>query len=153
MLRWLENGEFEVYFQGYSENPSPRAVWFARQVMSAPVREIEPDCLAGAALALMKELEISHLPVVDNGRIVGLVGDRDLLDLEENSQAKVSQLMSRRLLTASPDSPLWAVARIMLNEEVHCVLVVDDEAGPLGILTSLDILACLTYHAPLEIWM
>ena len=56
------------------------------------------------------------------------------------------------LLTARPESNLWSVARTMLSEKVHCVLVVNDDCELQGVLTSLDLLGCMTHHAPFEVW-
>ena len=101
----------------------------------------------------MNERAVHHLPVIDEKRLVGLVSDRDLLGHETKNESLVRDLMSTRLLTARNDSSLWKIAQIMTTGRVHCVLVIDEEQKLQGLLTSLDILACMTYQAPTEVWL
>ena len=125
----------------------------AEEVMNSPVLSCAPDWPVGRALDLMRERGISHLPVVEDERVVGLVSDRDLLQHSKEAETRVRTIMTNRLLTARPQSNLWLVARIMLDEVVHCVVIVDEDANLRGILTSLDLLGCMSHHAPIEVWM
>lgn len=121
--------------------------------MSTPVVTAQAEWTLTHALKMMRDREISHLPVVSGDCLVGLVSDRDLLEHISETPLLVQTVMSNRLLTATPETNLWLIARIILAEGVHCVVIVDGEGVLEGILTSLDLLRCMTYHAPVEVWL
>lgn len=160
MLRWL-TPEGTVPYEVESMDPrfsslrmaqaEPRPVMTAGELMSSPVLTADLDWSPDKALQFMKEEGISHLPVHSADRLVGLVSDRDLLDASPLDTSLKSVMVSC-LLTARPESNLWSVARTMLSERVHCVLIVSDACELLGVLTSLDLLGCMTHHAPYEVW-
>lgn len=54
----------------------------AREIMTAPVEAIAPERDIYDAIVLMKNLEIRHLPVMDQGRVVGVLSVKDILRLE-----------------------------------------------------------------------
>jgi CBS domain-containing protein len=131
----------------------PRPVMTAGQLMSTPVKSAEANWTLERARDFMAEHEISHLPILADERVIGLVSDRDILRYPAQGKLTVEAVMSSRLLTATPDSNLWSVAKIMLAEHIHCVVLVDLEGCLQGILTRLDLLGCMTHHAPIEVWM
>jgi CBS domain-containing protein len=131
----------------------PQAVMTADQLMSSPVLTADANWSLERALNFMGEREVSHLPVLRDNRLVGLVSDRDLLRHPEKDNTLVETVMSNRLLTARPESNLWPVAKIMLAERVHCIVIVDTDGLLQGILTSIDLLGCMTHHAPIEVWL
>lgn len=160
MLNWLNNGQLEPFhidsaFGAYTlfQDSSPRPVINAEDIMSTQVITVNPQCSVVNAISLMNERAIHHLPVVESRRLVGLVSDRDLFRHEAKKDHLVRDVMSTRLLTARRDSSLWKIAQIMTTGRVHCVLVIDEEQALQGLLTSLDILACMTYQAPTEVWL
>ena len=161
MLNWLSNGQLEPFqaednsFGAYKifHESSPRPVLMAEDIMSTQVITVGPQCSVVKAISLMNERAIHHLPVVEAQRLVGMVSDRDLFGHETKNDSLVRDLMSTRLLTARKDSSLWKIAQIMTTGRVHCVLVIDEEQALQGLLTSLDILACMTYQAPTEVWL
>jgi CBS domain-containing protein len=53
----------------------------AKDIMSKPVIVVSPDTSVSAATNLMKEKNIGHLPVVENGRLVGIVAEGDVISL------------------------------------------------------------------------
>ena len=160
MLNWLQDGCFREYepdvtavLGAYSmpEQSNSQQVVQAQEVMETRLITISPEAKAQSAFELFQIHGIQHLPVVSGDRVLGLVSDRDLFG-QDWSRAEVQELMSRRLLTARPESALWAVARTMIDHRVNCILVVDADQCLQGLLTSLDILSCMTYQAPLDVW-
>lgn len=162
MLYWLTDEKLSPYgsesqasklksYQFAQADPQP--VMTAAELMSSPVITADVGWSLEQALLLMREREVSHLPVVSGDRLVGLVSDRDLLHHPQKDTLKVQAVMSNKLLTATPDTNLWLVAKILLAEQIHCVVVVDEDGRLEGILTSLDLLGCMTHHAPIEVWM
>ena len=160
MIQWL-TPEGAVPFEVRPVDPrfsslrmaqaDPQPVMTAGELMSTPVLTADANWSPDKALQLMEEEGISHLPVHSDDRLVGLVSDRDLL-VATPAQTSLRSVMANRLLTARPESNLWMVARTMLSERVHCVLIVNDACELRGVLTSLDLLGCMTHHAPYEVW-
>jgi CBS domain-containing membrane protein len=85
---------------------------------------------------------IRHLPVVDDrGRLVGVLSDRDLLSVVASRKPrKVSDVMSRHLVTTQPDAPASEAANMMLDHKIGSVLVVDEGDTLVGMVTQTDYL-------------
>lgn len=163
MLEWLCDGVAEPYKSVEADprlaayrrlsNSQPRPVLRAADIMSSPVETIESDQTVAQALAFMNLHWLHHLPVLDEGCLVGLASDRDLIRVQDKATQTVAEVMAQRLLTARVDTSLWSVAATMTSSRVNCVVVVDDDIQLLGILSSLDLLRCMTYQAPVEVWL
>lgn len=99
------------------------------------------------------ELDVRHLPVLQEGELVGMLSDRDLKghvflfqseDASENPSRviRVGQVMSGSILSVEPESDVKDAIDIMIDNKVGAVLVVDSHNNTLsGIVTYVDILA------------
>ncbi len=108
-------------------------------------------------LHLMRERKVRRLPVLDaSGQMVGIVSDKDLLHAAPSpatslsvyelhyllSKLTIKQVMSRPVITVTPDTPLEEAARIMADNKIGGLPVVED--GKLvGIITETDIFKIL----------
>ena len=125
-----------------------------RDSMTREVVTLSPRATAGEALALCRERRIRHLPVVEGGRLIGLVSDRDLrsatpaLGDPERATAlneiKVVDHMSREVVTALPDDPIELAAKSMREERVGCLPVMNGE-GIAGIITTSDVVEAMMH--------
>ena len=125
--------------------------------MKHPVQTIKPLDTIQHAREVMEEHRINQLPVVANGRLLGIVSDRDLRDafpsvfdspgfgghkykhVVDPAKIQVESVMSARLLTLSPKDSVVAAAQLMRRERIGAVPIVD--TGRLvGILTRSDVL-------------
>jgi acetoin utilization protein AcuB len=114
-----------------------------------------PDSL-DTAIDLMDRFGIHHLPVVENGRLAGMVSDRDLLlavGWERSAQrrigrrgaalagpCRVDQIMSRGVVSLSPEAALREAAATMIERRIGAIPLM--RGGRLvGIVTKLDLLA------------
>ncbi len=102
----------------------------------------------------METLQIRHLPVVDEGMLVGMVSQRDVLrllrsDLDPASSTRaeteagrkfVAEVMTREIISVSRDTPIEEAARLIVQHRFGCLPVVDDEGRLLGIVTDIDLL-------------
>ena len=125
-----------------------------RDSMTREVVTLSPRATAAEALALCRERRIRHLPVIEAGRLVGLVSDRDLrsatpaLGDPERAAAlneiKVVDHMAREVVTALPDDPIEQAAKSMREENVGCLPVMNGE-GIVGILTTSDVVEAMMH--------
>lgn len=108
---------------------------------------------------LMKLFEIRHIPIVKNGRVVGIISDRDLkvalgLSSREKIAIQASDIMVQNPVTVSAGSPLEDVAFEMSQKKIGCVIVNDENDNFYGIFTVVDALNALveiTREGSLEI--
>jgi acetoin utilization protein AcuB len=124
-----------------------------RERMSCNPVTIRADETITEALRVMRESQVRRLPVVDaEGGPVGIVSEKDLLYASPSpatslsiyemhyllSRLSVAELMSTELITVAPDTPLEEAARIMADNKIGGLPVV--EGGKLvGIITETDI--------------
>jgi acetoin utilization protein AcuB len=122
--------------------------------MSRQVVVLPPQATAGEALALCRERRIRHLPVLEDGMLVGIVSDRDLRSatpaLGDPARAEalgrilISEVMAGELTTARPDDPIEEAANAMREKKIGCLPVVEGNAL-VGIISSSDVMEALVY--------
>jgi IMP dehydrogenase len=99
-----------------------------------------PDRPLREAAALMKRFSISGVPVVDGqGRLIGIVTNRDL-QFERNLEQPISQAMTReRLITAPVGTTLEEAERILAKHRIEKLPVIDEQGILRGLITVKDI--------------
>jgi CBS domain-containing membrane protein len=84
---------------------------------------------------------IRHLPVVKEGKLVGLVTQRDLLRAAATRPARstaAAEIMVRDPMAVSPATPLVHAARAMLERKFGCLPVCREDGTLVGIITEAD---------------
>jgi len=99
---------------------------------------IEPDAKIRQAIALMREHNISGIPVVRGRKLVGIVTNRDLR-FERNLERPVSEVMTRDLVTAREGISQEEAIDLLHQHRIEKLLVVDDEGSLVGLITIKDI--------------
>src|SRR5512134_2162916 len=109
---------------------------------------IGPEARIEDAERMLEMHEVTGLPVVDDdARLVGVISQTDLLrgsgDLHSAVRRRYTGLRVADLMTSPPitvgvTTPVVDAARLMRDERVHRVVVVDDADRPLGVLSSMD---------------
>jgi cystathionine beta-synthase len=109
----------------------------ARQLITLPI-----DAKVGAATELFKEHGISQIPVVDGGRLVGILTELDVMQQLVSSRAEkgttVAEAMVRRVSTVDINAPAGELLEIFERGEV--ALVIDGERHLLGLVTKMDLI-------------
>jgi CBS domain-containing protein len=103
---------------------------------------LREDATLDEAAGLFQAIGVRHLPVVRDGRLVGIVSDRDLRKASGRGLAggaPVSDVMTREVVSLLPEASASTAAEKMSDEGVSALPVVSDE-GFVGILTTTDLL-------------
>jgi CBS domain-containing membrane protein len=125
-----------------------------RELMSTDLVTLTEDETLAHAQRCMARGRIRHLPVVRNGKLVGLLTHRDLLAASFSIFAEVAhseqrrifgtvpvvEAMHRDVVTVSPDLSVREAARILLRNKYGCLPVVTSSGELVGILTEADFL-------------
>lgn len=116
-----------------------------------------PETTHKQAAEMMREHHIHHLPVVTKeGKLAGIVVEEDLLAAQPSpattlsiyeihgllSRLKLKDIMSQKVFTTTPDCPLEEAARLMLEQDIGCLPVMQDDRV-IGIITDTDIFRSL----------
>jgi IMP dehydrogenase len=99
---------------------------------------IEPDQPIHRAVALMRENGISGIPVVQKGRLVGILTNRDLR-FEKNLEQRVDQVMTKDLVTAKVGVTIEEAKELLHRHRIEKLLVVNDAFELKGLVTIKDI--------------
>src|SRR5438093_305687 len=131
----------------------------ASNIMTSDPITIDCHKTVSAARSIMKRRRIDHLPVVDNGRLVGIITSSDIMKVmlpseriskksvgidnaEDRFSIEVSGLVNADVMIANVDESLQVVSDRMINAgSTYCIIKVWDEIQ--GIITYRDIVALL----------
>lgn len=125
------------------------------EVMQPEFMHLSPDDGLDFVEELMSLGRVRHFPVLREGRLVGIVSQRDLLaasltrvlDFEGPARrtflrsVKVGEVMTKDVRTVSPDASLAEVARLFDRHKLGCAPVVDASGEVVGLVTESDLLA------------
>ena len=120
---------------------------------------IPPDMPVREVIALQREHKISGFPVVKNGKVVGIVTNRDLR-FETNLEQPVKAIMTpqKKLITVPEGTTRDEAMKLLHQHRLERVLVVDDDLELMGLVTVQDILkesehpdACKDAHGKLRV--
>jgi acetoin utilization protein AcuB len=127
--------------------------------MTKKVFTVDLDDYLSDAITLMKEKGVKHLPVVKGGKLKGIISDRDIkeytpskatcLDVYELhyllAKTKIKELMTAKVITTPPDTPVEEAAMVLLDRNIDCLPVLDS-GSLVGIISDRDI-----FHALVDI--
>src|SRR6516225_4004242 len=100
---------------------------------------LPPDESVGTARRIMEQHKISGVPITVNGYLKGILTRRDLRFLTDNTQ-RLAEVMTRdNLVTAAENTTLEAAERILTENKVEKLLLVDDTYKLRGLITIKDI--------------
>ena len=116
-----------------------------RELMSTDVKSCPEYSTLNTAAQIMWDNDIGCLPVVDGeGRIIGMLTDRDIcmsayLEGVPLTGAGVTQAMSKRVISCRPEDEIAVAERLMRENQVHRLPVLDPEGRVVGVISLNDI--------------
>jgi CBS domain-containing protein len=115
-----------------------------QDIMSRNVQTIKPTSSLRAAARTFSDLNVGALPVVDDGKLVGIITDRDVSVYaiaigREPQSTDVKVVMSKEVFTCNADQSLAEAAEIMEQHNIRRLAVVNGSDEVVGILTVDDI--------------
>jgi CBS-domain-containing membrane protein len=137
-----------------------------RDLMTTDPLTATPEMLLKEAARLMVRNKVSGLPVISDGDLVGIVTEGDFLRQEANRDQPyrfslldalfgdgpaeppavetVSEVMSEHVITIPPEASIGEAARVMANQRVKRLPVVDDDGILVGIISRADVVNAFT---------
>lgn len=118
-------------------------------IMSAPARTLSPDDSVETAARLLLSEEIHAIPLVNNGSLVGIVTDTDLLKCYfddrhlmpgDFANGQVTDYMSSHVFSVRPSDLKPKVIRLMRDKQIRHIPVVDENDAVVGIVSDSDLL-------------
>jgi CBS domain-containing protein len=131
------------------------------EVMTRAVRTVAPETSLKEAAEILAELRISGLPVVEAGKVVGVLSEADILSKErgeapfrggllglvfENGHGRakllaktVGEAMTSPAITIGPQRPVPEAAAVMIDKKINRLPVVDDEGTLVGLVSRADL--------------
>ena len=117
----------------------------AEDLMTRPVVTCHVNDPLNAAAKLMWDHDCGAIPVVrDDGRLAGIVTDRDLCMAAYTqgrplSEIPINSVMSEHVVSAHRDDKLGAIEQMMMDRQIRRIPVVDDGDKPIGMITLNDL--------------
>ncbi len=124
-----------------------------KDIMTVDVLSIAPDSTLPEARRLMSSKKVRRLPVVDAGRLVGIISLSDVDEASPSgastlsiwelnyvlSKLHVQEVMTRDPITVTPETGVGETARLMAQKKIGGIPVVDSAGALAGIVTESDI--------------
>jgi len=131
-----------------------------KDIMSTDLKTLKADDNFGYALELFTEYSITGSPVIDGGKVVGIISETDILRLmnqknlsdpqkdeikiRELQETKVKDVMTKNVFFVNQNDKLTDACKILAEKDVHRLLVLDDKKGLVGIVTMEDVMMGLS---------
>ncbi|MEM2145020.1 MAG: CBS domain-containing protein [Candidatus Jordarchaeaceae archaeon] len=115
----------------------------AKDIMFSPVITIESDALVSEATELMRNKDISQLPVVKQGRSIGSINDQIIVQHlskgQQIFQKRVEEIMEEAFPSVSPSTKVEVVHQLLASG--HSAVLVIDKGAIIGIITKIDLIS------------
>lgn len=129
---------------------------FIKQRMTANPITITSTATIADASELMRANKFRRLPVVDGGKLVGLVTDRDLRSVSPSpattlsifelnyilAKMKIKDVMQKKVITIQSDATVEEAALLLYNHRIGGLVVIDSCGAVSGVITETDIFKC-----------
>lgn len=127
-----------------SESEAPKKTRMrCREIMSAKVKTAERSTTLREVAGLMRDGDVGALPVVEDGKLVGIVTDRDIVIRAvaegKDGSTPIGEAMTTEIFYVRPDDFVFEAIRLMGDKQVRRIPVVGDDGALAGIIAMADI--------------
>lgn len=122
---------------------------FAIDIMQKSVKSLTVTTHLDKVRELMQLQSIRHIPIIENKKFVGMISDRDLLKVDLSGTfafMEAKDIMTSIVIVTTDETPLAHIARVLLEEKISSLPVVDKSHHLVGIITRSDILRAVIYN-------
>ncbi len=114
-----------------------------QQIMTPDPEYLAPTATLRDAAYMMKGLDVGSVPVINEGRLIGIVTDRDIvirgLAGNRSFESQISEVMSKDVSTISPGDDVEKAYKLMEDEQIRRLPVVDDSGKLVGMVSLGDL--------------
>lgn len=114
-----------------------------REIMATNVKTATREMPLRDVAVMMRDGDMGSIPVVENGKLIGIVTDRDIVVRSladgRNSDSPVGEAMTTEIFSVRPDDFVFEAIRLMGDKQVRRIPVVDSEGSLAGIIAMADI--------------
>ncbi len=125
-----------------------------QNIMTTQIVTVDMDDRLAVVKHIFDSTKFHHLLVVEDGKLFGVVSDRDLLralspyigSTVETARdtatlnKRVHQIMTRKPITLRPEAEIAEAVALFLDRRISCIPIVDDEFRPIGIVSWRDVI-------------
>jgi len=115
-----------------------------REIMTSNPSTVEPDKTVADAARIMKQEDAGVVPVTENGRLTGMVTDRDIAirvvaEGKDPQSTPVREVASKNLVTIDPQQDLDEALRLMAKHQIRRLPVVEEDGRLVGVAAQADV--------------
>jgi CBS domain-containing protein len=115
-----------------------------RDIMTRNVTTAAPEMVLREVAALLRETDVGALPVVKNGKLAGIITDRDIViravaEGKDANSAATTEVMTTEVFSVQPDTYVFEVIRLMGDKQIRRVPVINEAGELCGMIAMADI--------------
>jgi len=120
------------------------------QIKGFDVWSTTPDTMVYDALRIMSEKDVGALVVLENGKLVGILSERDyarkiILSGKTSRETRVGDVMTKEVFTVHPEQTVQECMQLMLDHHIrHLPVMVDNEV--MGVISIGDVVGDIIYQ-------
>jgi CBS domain-containing protein len=115
----------------------------ASEIMTKSVRTATREMSLREVAAMMRDGDMGAVPVVDGGKLIGIVTDRDIVVRavveSKTADTPIGEVMTTELFTVAPDDFVFEAIRLMGDKQVRRIPVVSSDGSLAGIIAMADV--------------
>lgn len=152
----------QAYRRSMKHKSERKKLLRAGELMVQPVIFVEEDWAIGRVWALMQQAQVHHFPVLQQGRLIGLLTLHDILlcsiinsegQIELTRAETVADIMQSQVVTTHPSMDIRRVADVMAQWRLGCMPIMSQQQELVGMITLSDIVKALAVDPPLELYV
>jgi CBS domain-containing protein len=129
---------------GEQENSTVSSRRRCREIMTRNVTTAAPEMTLREVAVLLRETDVGALPVVSEGKLAGIITDRDIVvravaeGIDTNS-VTAAEIMTAEVFSAGPDTFVFEAIRLMGDKQIRRVPVINETGELCGMIAMADI--------------